>query len=133
MENIGKFRSFRKSNNEQIHIPRKLTGVPGYVRTVGTDSNIGHPLVVLSVVQWGVVLVVVLVVVSMSVRIYLWLGCKLHRWSVQSLFKRNIDIGLGDGQGGEGGQEPSLMLDERECRQTEAGVILGTGCVHSET
>ena len=40
MENIGKFRSFRKSNNEQIHIPRKLTGVPGCVRTVGMDSNI---------------------------------------------------------------------------------------------
>ena len=39
MENIGKFRSFWKSNNEQIHIPRKLTGVPGCVRTVGTDSN----------------------------------------------------------------------------------------------
>ena len=39
IENIGKFRSFRKSNNEQIHIPRKLTGVPGCVRTVGTDSN----------------------------------------------------------------------------------------------
>ena len=39
MENIGNFRSFRKSNNKQIHIPRKLTGVPGYVRTVGTDSN----------------------------------------------------------------------------------------------
>ena len=34
-----KFRSFRKSNNKQIHIPRKLTGVPGCVRTVGTDSN----------------------------------------------------------------------------------------------
>ena len=28
------FRSFRKSNNKQIHIPRKLTGVPGCVRTV---------------------------------------------------------------------------------------------------
>ena len=34
MENIGNFRSFRKSNNKQIHIPRKLTGVPGCVRTV---------------------------------------------------------------------------------------------------
>ena len=34
-----KIRSFWKSNNEQIHIPRKLTGVPGCVRTVGTDSN----------------------------------------------------------------------------------------------
>ena len=29
-----KIRSFRKSNNEQINIPRKLTGVPGCVRTV---------------------------------------------------------------------------------------------------
>ena len=35
-----KFRSFRKLNNKQIHIPRKLTGVPGCVRTVWTDSNI---------------------------------------------------------------------------------------------
>ena len=35
-----KFQSFRKSNNKQISIPRKLTGVPGCVRTVGTDSNI---------------------------------------------------------------------------------------------
>ena len=35
-----KFRSFRKSNNKWINIPRKLTGVPGCVRTVGTDSNI---------------------------------------------------------------------------------------------
>ena len=34
MENIGNFRSFRKLNNKQIHIPRKLTGVPGCVRTV---------------------------------------------------------------------------------------------------
>ena len=34
MENIGNFRSFRKSNNKQIHIPRKLTRVPGCVRTV---------------------------------------------------------------------------------------------------
>ena len=42
MENIGNFRSFRKSNNEQIHIPRKLTGGPGCVRTVGTDSNTHH-------------------------------------------------------------------------------------------
>ena len=39
MENIGNFRSFWKSNNKHIHIPRKLTGVPGCVRTVGTDSN----------------------------------------------------------------------------------------------
>ena len=29
-----KFRSFRKSNNKQIHIPQKLTGVPGCVRIV---------------------------------------------------------------------------------------------------
>ena len=29
-----KFRSFRKSNNKQIHIPRKLTGVLGCVRIV---------------------------------------------------------------------------------------------------
>ena len=29
-----KFRSFRKLNNKQIHIPRKLTGVPGCVRIV---------------------------------------------------------------------------------------------------
>ena len=28
------FRSFWKSNNKQIHIPWKLTGVPGCVRTV---------------------------------------------------------------------------------------------------
>ena len=34
-----KFRSFRKSNNKQIHIPRKLTRVPGCVRIVWTDSN----------------------------------------------------------------------------------------------
>ena len=35
-----KIRSFRKSNNERNNIPRKLTGVLGCVRTVGTDSNI---------------------------------------------------------------------------------------------
>ena len=29
-----KFLSFQKLNNKQIHIPRKLTGVPGCVRTV---------------------------------------------------------------------------------------------------
>ena len=29
-----KFRSFWKSNNKQIDIPQKLTGVPGCVRTV---------------------------------------------------------------------------------------------------
>ena len=34
-----KFRSFRKSNNEWINIPRKLTGVPGCVRTMWTDSK----------------------------------------------------------------------------------------------
>ena len=29
-----KFQSFQKSNSKQIHIPRKLTGVPGCVRIV---------------------------------------------------------------------------------------------------
>ena len=45
MENIGKFRSFRKLNNKQINIPWKLTGVPGCVRTVErilTDGGVGQ-------------------------------------------------------------------------------------------
>ena len=48
MENIGNFRSFRKSNNKQIHIPRKLTGVPGCVKimeqilTLEYDSDEGR-------------------------------------------------------------------------------------------
>ena len=41
MTNNQKRRSpeFPEIEYKQIHIPRKLTGVPGCVRTVGTDSN----------------------------------------------------------------------------------------------
>ena len=39
MENIGNSGVSGNRVTSKIHIPRKLTGVPGCVRTVGTDSN----------------------------------------------------------------------------------------------
>ena len=37
-----KIRSFQKSNNEQINIPQKLTGVPGCVRTMEWILTLGQ-------------------------------------------------------------------------------------------
>ena len=44
MENIGNSGVSGNRVTSKIHIPRKLTGVPGCVRTVGTDSNSISPL-----------------------------------------------------------------------------------------